>query len=472
MTENDKKISFRRVLEVIKELLGWRFFPFITAIWILACYYLGLDLVGIYFVCIVGIAMVLTLKDLTPVVPHILFFNVLVSCKNSPLNFGDVVGSTFYTQTAVIAQIAVLVVLLIAAIIARLVITGKKAKFTPNATFWSICALAFAFLLNGFGSENYTIKNLLYAAVFGAILLVIFVLIKSNSSLTEENFKTIAWGFVAFSALLVFELAMKYITDFDKVFVDGHIEKTGFLMGWGVWNNLGAYISMCIPPVCILAAKYKHGYVFLLYAAALVACAFLSGSRQSMLGSSFAFAVSGIALIIKSRARLIISIIIEVILAAVIIVLIVKWDAILSILDRLLSNIFDDNGNYLGNGRMRLIKLALDYFKANPLCGSGFYSEFESFELTGMTGNLIPTFAHNTIMEILGTCGVFGIGAYVCHRVVTVIDFLKQPTQNKYFIAMSLATLLFICLFDNYIFYILPTMAYAALLPFATGKPQ
>ena len=191
-----------------------------------------------------------------------------------------------------------------------------------------------------------------------------------------------------------------------------------------------------------------------------------------MLGSSFAFAVSGIALIIKSRARLINSIIIGVILAAVIIVLIVKWDAILSILDRLLSNIFDDNGNYLGNGRMRLIKLALDYFKANPLCGSGFYSEFESFELTGMTGNLIPTFAHNTIMEILGTCGVFGIGAYVCHRVVTVIDFLKQPTQNKYFIAMSLATLLFICLFDNYIFYILPTMAYAALLPFATGKPQ
>lgn len=464
-----KKSNF---VAVLKELLGWRYFPFITAAFTLSFYYLGWDLATIYLICLTVTGMLLLLKDLTPLIPQFLFMNVMISMQNSPLNFGEIVGSDFYTRIENLVQIVIVVALLIAAMIYRLVVLGKAKTFRPNVTFWALCVLSLAFAFNGVGSENYTIKNLLYGLLLGFLFLVVYVVMSNHVELKEENYIKIGVGFMAFSALLVIELALKYAVDFDKIFASGSLNKQEIIMGWGVWNNCGMFFSICIPPVMLMAAKSKYGYLFFIYAALLTVCAYLTGSRQAMLGSAFAFIVCAVALAVRSRTRFV-NIVLLIIMLIVALILIVVYRAdVVAFFDKLMQNVFNEDGSFSGNGRMRLILLSVDYFKANPLFGSGFFSPFESFELTGITDTLFPTFAHNTIAEILGTCGVFGIAAYVGYRVVTIIGFFRKPTQNKFYIAVCILTLLLICLLDNYIFYLLPTLIYSTLIPFATGEEK
>lgn len=467
--ETIKKSNF---VAVLRELLEWRFFPFITAVVTLSCYYLGWDLVTIYFICLTVAAMLLLLKDLTPIIPQFLFMNVMISMQNSPLNFGEIVGSDFYTRIENLAQIVFVVALLIAAMIYRLVVLGKAKTFKPNLIFWALCVLSAAFVFNGLGSENYTVKNLLYGLLLSFLFLVVYVVAFTNVELTDENFNKIAIGFMAFSALLIIELALKYAVDYEKIYAGGTLNKQEIIMGWGVWNNCGMFFSICIPPVMLLASKSKYGYLYLLYAVALVAGAFFTGSRQAMLGSSFAFIICAVALLVKSRARLINGILLGILLVIALILIAVYREYVLAFIDKIMQNVFNEDGSFSGNGRMRLIRLAIDYFKANPFFGSGFFSPFESFELTGITDTLFPTFAHNTFAEILGTCGVFGIVSYLGYRVITVIGFFKKPSCNKFYMAACILTLLLICLLDNYIFYMLPTLIYSTLIPFATGEEK
>lgn len=466
------KTTLKNTANAIKRLLNWKYFPFITAALLLAFYYLSLDLASIYLVCLTIIAIFALLDDVTPVIPQFLFMNVLVSEKNSPLKFGGTAGSDFYSRIENLAQIGVLAGLIIIAAVIRIILSAKDKKIKPTLPVISLALLASAFILNGVGADGYEINNLIYGTVLAFIVLGVYLAVAHNVKFSNENFIKIAYGFAAFAALLTVELAVKYITDFDKIVYDGYIHKNAVILGWGVWNNIGTFFAISIPPVCLLAAKHKFGYLFYIYAFLLAACAYLTGSRQAILGATIAFIACSAALIIKGRNRIINSVIFGAIALSLIITVSVLCEDFLSTVQRLLADVFGKDGEYLGNGRTRLMKLALAYFNSNPLFGRGFFAGFESFELVGITDKFLPTFAHNTVFEILGTCGLAGIITYAFHRVSTVIEFFRKPTQNKFYIAASILTLLLICLGDNYIFYLLPTLVYASALPFACGKEE
>ena len=71
---------------------------------------------------------------------------------------------------------------------------------------------------------------------------------------------------------------------------------------------------------------------------------------------------------------------------------------------------------------------------------------------------------HNTVFQLLGSCGIIGLAAYVFHRVQTVISFFKNPTLERVYIAVTIITLLVLNLLDNHLFYMLPTLVYSTLL--------
>lgn len=461
------KVKDNKILKSIKAVLSDKYFPFISASVILGCYYLGLDTVNIFYICIISIVMLILLDDLTPLIPNFLLMNLLISEQHNPLQYGDLEGSDYFARLENIVPIAVIVIFLVIAVFVRIFFSVKRNKVRPTLTFWSLCALAVAFVCNGIGSKHYVVNNFVYSILLAFTFLAIYVVTALNTSVTEDNLAIIGWGFMAFSALIVFELVNKYATSFDKIYYDGYIHKNAVILGWGVWNNIGTFLSISVPPVCLMAAKSKRGYLFLLYATLLVVCAFLTGSRQAMIGSTLAYIICAIALIIKSRTRLINIIIMGVTVLTVIIVVAVKWDSIYKIITMLLEDVIGVDGNYTGNGRMRLINTCLEYFKAYPVFGSGFFIQLDLFELVGIKDTLIPSFAHNTIAEIMATCGILGLAAYLFHRVATLIGFFKKPSHNKFYIVASILTLLFICLFDNYIFYLLPTTIYASMLKFA-----
>ena len=76
---------------------------------------------------------------------------------------------------------------------------------------------------------------------------------------------------------------------------------------------------------------------------------------------------------------------------------------------------------------------------------------------------LVPDMYHNTILELMAVGGLVATIPYVIHRVHTVISFIKNPNENRFYVALTLFALLILSLLDNHIFYILPTLFYTFL---------
>lgn len=467
-------LSFKKKppLDIVRRIISSKYFPFFTAAVYIACYYACLDIVVIYYTAIVGVAMVLLLDDLTPLVSTFLFMNVMISLGNSPSQ--SVNSSDYFYQPAIYVQIFVLIAIYVVAIFYRLFFL-KRSAFRPTPVFWGLCALSAAFLLNGAGSSSYSGLSSLYGLFMAFFFLVIFTMFSGNVKLTEENYIKIAYGFVALSLLLIVELTVKYITVSDsfKSYVRGAISynefKLNMVFGWGIWNTMGMLLCISIPAVFMLASKSEYGYLWIIYATVLLIGAFMSMSRQSMLGACLAYVVSAIAAIIKSRSRFLNTATIIAFFFIALVTIAAKWSMVTGTVSDMMSNIFSD-GQLSGNGRVRLLLWAVKYFTANPVFGSGFFMALNDVDFTNLT--LVPELACNTFAEMLGACGFFGIFAYCVHRVQTVVAFAQKPTWNKFYVAAIIGVMLFLSLVDNHIFYILPTLVYSGLLSFATGEER
>ena len=46
----------------------------------------------------------------------------------------------------------------------------------------------------------------------------------------------------------------------------------------------------------------------------------------------------------------------------------------------------------------------------------------------------------------------------------TIISFFKNPTEDRFFVGLVIASLLILSLLDNHIFYILPTLVYSFMM--------
>ncbi len=459
----------------LKYILSSKYFPFFTAAVVIALTYLTLDIVTICYMIAVIACMLLLLDDLTPLFVQFLFLNVLMSAKNSPstitVNDGPL---DYFTRPEIIAVIVVLAVPAAVALIWRIVQTVKAKNFKPNAMFWGMCVLSVFFLLNGAGSADYTFKNLYFGAVMAVCILGVYVFFCCNVKLNSENFEKLAFGFFALSALLVIELFVRYmqiIPEF-KQFISGELEYNSFkeyiYFGWGIWNTAGMLFCICIPAVFLLATRYKHGWILILYATLLALCAVLTWSRQAILGVVAAYPASAVAAMIKGKNRkaniIAVCSVVFVACIAVLTVALTQPDLILNLIGGMSQNLVDGDGGFDGNGRMEHINEALNFFAANPFFGSGFFMPIQDTVFNNLDWMPVP--ACNTLAEIIGACGIFGIAAYCVHRVQTIIAFAENPSADKFFTGMIIVTLLIMSLVDNHIFYILPTVMYGGLLVF------
>lgn len=462
------ELKGKHFLDVVRGILSSPVFPFFTAAFNMIFYYLGWDMVIIYYMGIVAIAMLLLLDDLTPLVSHFLFFHVMVTMKHSPSEKAYAPDPGYYMRAENLALIGVLLGLIVIAVVFRFAALSKLRTFKPTPVFFGLCVLAGAFLLSGLFKENYTAFDFLYGFVMAVVYLVVFVLVTSSVIPSEENYKKIGIGFVALSLLIVIELAELYLRERGAMLdEDGEIIKEMVVVGWGIWNTVGMLLVISIPAVLMLASKYKYGFVFILYATLLVVATFLSTSRQAMLGAAVVYPVSLLFVLIKSKNRKINAVTVGGIVAIGAIVVIAKWDMIIRLLGSIFDNMFDEDSVFTGNGRIRLINLAMQFFIRNPVFGSGFNLNYQDYDFTGLS--FVPEFACNTFAELLAACGLVGFTAYLIHRIQTFVAFVQNPTFNKTYIAIVISGILIMSMLDNHMFNILPNVIYSALLPFAIG---
>lgn len=351
----------------------------------------------------------------------------------------------------------------------------KKLFFQKRRLFVGMLLLGVGYMLSGINSEHYaeiSSKNVLFGLLqFVTVFLAYFLFVALIDWKTVRKDYIMWIGFWAgcVIALEVFNLYFMYSGDFV---VEGIIEdRWDIYLGWGMNNNIGAFLAMMLPFPFYLATRYKHGYLFMLPAVGMMVALFMTVSRASILGGCAVFLISMVFMICFSKHRKINALVGGSLLAvAVLLFMMFRHD-----LFKFFNMIFE-NGLLNDSGRWDIYKSGLEVFKSNPVFGEGFYPAdmdifasaywFEGYDLTGF----LPPRWHNTVIQLLASCGIVGLLAYGVHRIQTVWLVLRRPNLEKVFVGLSIFALLGMSLLDCHFFNLGPTLVYSLFLAFIEGN--
>ncbi len=453
-------------INILKNILSCKFLPFFTAAVFLLCYYAAWDLFAAYYIALLCVVMLLLLDDLSPIISNFLFMAVIVSKENSPSKFFENhTPSDFYTRPYVTAQLGVIIGVICIFLIYRLIRNIAAGKFKLTPVFYGLAVFAAVLLFNGVFSKDYKPMNLVYGLCLAGLFFGIFAVLKDSIVWNGETMKNISYAFIAFGVLICIEVACIYLTSEDIV-SNGVVNRQALGLGWGMYNTIGAYLIICAPFPFYLATRYKHGYLFYLLGLVFLGTTVLTFSRQAWGGAAAVYSTCVLALITyeKGLNKRIVIIITAAICAIALIFAFVFWNQFITLVKNLFRGIFSGS-EFTGNGRKSLWELAWSGFKSSPVFGVGFFGGADKVTAPDFDGlAFIPEMYHNTFMQLLGSCGIIALLAYVVHRIQTVICFLKNVTFERLLIVISGAGLLLVNLVDNHLFYLYPTLIYSCLV--------
>ncbi len=454
--------NFITSTNVIKKLNAFYesvLYPALISLIIILSYIFKAEVIGVctsIFLLSVGL---IVCKDLKPLIPLLLGFILFI-----PKHEGFAVGSPAYIEYILgyLPYIIVLSCILVLSFILHFILWGGFIQIFTKPSKLLLYSLPFAILicLNGLFSQNYSINNLIFAIGNDFCLIGLFAIFINN--LTYEQ-KTIDYFFKTCACLAVVVIA-EFITIClsQPVIANGKIFKYAINLGWGNTNNYGNYGCFLIAPIFYLAYKSKKQYqVILYYILGLFTIAFvwLSLSRNAILTSSIITAFIFVFLCVKGEnKKLCLKLVIGTISIAA---LFIVTCLILVYAFKIEIKFFEDvtNLGFNDNGRFALWTDAFNAFLAYPILGQGFFGC-----AYGSWTGFIPGMYHNTIFQLLGTCGILTLLAYGFYRYKTIKVILYKLNDEKIFLGIIVFVLAFSSLLDNFIFHIYPTFFYAIAL--------
>ena len=117
------------------------------------------------------------------------------------------------------------------------------------------------------------------------------------------------------------------------------------------------------------------------------------------------------------------------------------------------------------DARLMLWQESINQFNENPIFGSGFF--YLSGDPNINLESIMPYCCHNTILQMAGSCGFFGLIAYIAYRLVTIKSILGSLTFYKMYIVASLCVIVLMSLVDIHLFDFFGTAIYVVLLAMA-----
>ena len=112
-------------------------------------------------------------------------------------------------------------------------------------------------------------------------------------------------------------------------------------------------------------------------------------------------------------------------------------------------------------------------FLKNPVFGGTFYpNEYRLYTWATSESfvSFFPPRWHNTIVQMLASCGIVGIAAYCFHRIQTLRLFLHRFSGKKMFAMVSMLTLLATSMVDCHFFNVGPVLFYSMMLAFVEKR--
>ena len=436
-------------------------------------YSFALEIVMYFLVCIYTLYICLFCEDFLPLVPLFLFCYISPSAQNNP---GFTESSIFYGGLGI--AILIIAIICTTAILLRIGLDksmGFKKLFTQkNKLTLGMLILGGAYILSGIfsqGYENIWFNNLVFAFLqFISIFLLYFIL--SSTIKWEKTSKE----YLVYTALfigIVICYEVLYIYLFKNVLTDGSVDKHLITTGWGITNNVAAMIALMIPFAFYLALVKQHTYIYFSIATLMLGCIVLTASRASLLVAGLIYLICFWICFYEAKNKKwfrITALILVLILTSLLIIFSNVF------VNRLIQEIglfqLNNSGDIVLSDANRFLTYdtGFNIFLNNPIFGKSFFnrngwpyqaSTVESFV------SFFPARWHNTFIQIISSCGIVGLIAYAFHRYQTIVLFIKNPSVEKTFIALSIITLLIMSLLDCHFFNIGPVLFYSIMLAFA-----
>lgn len=389
-------------------------------------------------------------KDLKFIISPLILFIFAFSEKS--------VSSGIFFEAPYLIAIIISAICFSGCLIAHFAIHKKSVNFkafTTSPLLFGFIFLTISFFFNGIlNFDGYQYGNIIYATILTLCLVGVFILFSINLSNDIDLPRYIFYILFLTSILLTMQLFLGFINQIQ--ITDGQIVKESVMFGWGMWNNMGGMLAFLLPIHFYFASTVKkYGFVFYFTGLVSFFAIVLTLSRSSLLVASIIIIISIVASCVvgvNKKTNTIISVIVALVGIVGIIVL---WDKISEILGDYLARGFDDNGRFemYGHGIANYI--------FNPIFGGGFYS---SYVLEHQFISFLPFRYHNTIIQMMATCGTLGLVAYIWHRFETIKLVIKKRSVYTFFSSLAIVSMLCCSLLDNHFFNLYPTFIYSIIL--------
>ena len=454
------KVKTKSIIDAVCNFFDTSYFALLLSLIELFCYFLGLDLALIVFISLCISFVFVFKKSLNCIFVLFLCLSSLVSLKNSPANTKEL--STFYFQPSVYITCFIFIFLPVLCILIRFAKNLIKKRISIDSLFYFSLILGVSLLTNGIFNSQYDILNLMFGGFMFFFFVILFYAALPDLLINKKNITVISKQVSLYLFVPLIELFVYYLSFLASgIQIEGRLD---VFLGWGNRNTIGMLLTILSPFLLFLiksSKKIKEKIVFSLELTAVFVGVCVTFSRQAYL--SFFLLICCFALLeslcTNGRKKNIFFIILGIwILGSAFLFVYFNSNELFKtfVLDDFIEN------------RLALWQFAFNAFKKYPVFGSGFFYMGGDPEVKLF--NIMPYCCHNTILQMLGSCGVFGIISYAGYRFFSIWKISKTFIYDKISIIFSLALIIFMSLVDIHIFDIFGTGIYIILLAFATSK--
>ncbi len=450
----------KSILNIVRKFLNSNYYPLALTLVAIICHVAGLDVVGYLIFSLCGIAINLLLKNCRPMIPT---FIIACTCTSAINAFGKGEASSYYSSPIVLSIFIVLASLLIISIIAHIIIyksyRGLWAKLRKSLTALGIAVLCVAMLIAGLFSGYLDLNAFILSGAFVAIIIAVYLYFLCTIENQSDNIDYVAFSMMLMGIAIACQILAFYAFNYKGQPLDS-AWKDSLLLGAYVSNSAGEMIVITLPVYFMFASNKKHGWAYIIGAFAMLGVVLLTLSRASLLFAVPVFIFGLVWCCFKGNYKKFSRIFTcgcVVVGIAVVVLFLAKGG-----LEKLGG--FFGNTGLADRGRFQLWSQMLECFKQFPIFGAGFSVLYQLNNHASGNVNLYSALAHNTIFQMIGSCGIVGVLAYVFHRFTTVKLFVKNYNDSRLFMGVTILTFLLLALLDQIFFFPNFVILYAILL--------
>ena len=468
LTEAFPQLKERRAVIGVRNFFRSGWFAALAALLMACSEIFGLEIFVIYAYLVFGLLIVLFADDMLGIVPMVCCGYMIFSAENNPGKFPDSLFAQPQGQLALFYAVAVIAVMLIGRLVSMLLEREKRG--VPKLTV-GFLLLGASYLLGGAFSPYYD----------GRTVLMGFVQIAALCGFYFYLYYTVRWDRVpkGYLPMVISIIGVGMLAEIVGMYFgegvireDGSINRVALYTGWGIYNNVGCVMAMCMPAPVYFAVKNKNGWAYSILCTVFYLGVMVTQSRGAMLFGSVVYLGCVVVTLVgsKKKERLWNAVVFAVLLVAVLISAVVFRDKVKD----LFASIIDQGWN--DSARFATWKACWQRFLEYPGFGVGFYKTpgtlmtedgmFTEFVDGTPEGTFLALRAHNTFFQLISTGGTFAIVAYLVHRVQTLILCFRRPNAEKIVAALCVASLLLTSMVDCHVFNMGPGLMYSAWLVF------